>query len=90
MNRFFLGTRFFVGAFGVKRLRPEHRGHIPGVLDYCRTMYERQVPFDFGFHLDEAALYCVELTEIEGEPGGGPRTPERLANAIVASTVADC
>src|SRR5437763_2454480 len=33
---------------------------------------------------------CVELTEIEGERGGGPRTPERLANAIVASTVADC
>lgn len=52
-----------VGAFGVKRLRAEHRGRIPGVLDYCRATYERQVPFDFGFHMDDSAFYCVELTE---------------------------
>ncbi len=52
-----------VGALGVKRLKPEHRSRIPGVIDYCRAKYEQQVPFDFGFHMDDAALYCVELTE---------------------------
>ena len=25
-----------VGPMGVKRLKPEHRRHIPGVIDYCR------------------------------------------------------
>jgi hypothetical protein len=52
-----------VGAMGVKRLRPEHRRHIVGAIDYCREMFERQVPFDFEFHPDDAALYCLELTE---------------------------
>jgi hypothetical protein len=52
-----------VGAFGVRRLRPEHRHRIPGVLAYCRSKFEQQVPFDDEFRPDDAALYCVELTE---------------------------
>ena len=36
-----------VGALGVKRLKPEHRERIPGVIDYCRVAFERQVPFDY-------------------------------------------
>jgi hypothetical protein len=52
-----------VGAMGVKRLKPEHRRRIPGVIGYCRARFEQQVPFDFEFHPDEAALYCLELTE---------------------------
>jgi hypothetical protein len=52
-----------VGALGVKRLKPEHRRHIPGVIGYCREKFEQQVPFDYGFQLDDAALYCLELTE---------------------------
>jgi hypothetical protein len=52
-----------VGAFGVKRLKPEHRRRIPGVIGYCRAKFEQQVPFDDGFRPDDAALYCVELTE---------------------------
>jgi hypothetical protein len=52
-----------VGPMGVKRLKPEHRRHIPGVLGYCRAAFEQQVPFDYGFHPDDAALYCLELTE---------------------------
>jgi hypothetical protein len=52
-----------VGALGVKRLKPEHRDRISGVIGYCRTKFEQQVPFDFGFRPDDAALYCVELTE---------------------------
>jgi hypothetical protein len=52
-----------VGAWGVKRLKPEHRRSIPGVLSYCRQTFEQQVPFDYSFRLDDAALYCLELTE---------------------------
>ena len=52
-----------VGAWGVKRLKPEHRRSIPGALGYCRQKFEQQVPFDYEFRLDDTALYCVELTE---------------------------
>jgi hypothetical protein len=52
-----------VGPMGVKRLKAEHRRHIPGVISYCRTVYEQQVPFDYEVGLDDAALYCVEMTE---------------------------
>jgi Permuted papain-like amidase enzyme, YaeF/YiiX, C92 family len=52
-----------IGAMGVKRLKPEHRDHIPGVLNYCRSKFEEQVPFDYEFRLDDSAFYCVELTE---------------------------
>ena len=36
-----------VGSMGVKRLKPEHRRHIPGVIGYCRRIFEQQVPFDY-------------------------------------------
>ena len=52
-----------VGALGVKRLKPEHPRHIPGVIGYCRAKFEQQVPFDYRFYLDDSALYCIELTE---------------------------
>jgi hypothetical protein len=52
-----------VGPMGVKRLKPEHRHHIPGVISHCRAVFEQEVPFDFGFRLDDSALYCLELTE---------------------------
>ena len=52
-----------VGAMGVKRLKAEHRRHIPGVLGYCRGKFEQRVPFDIGFRPDDTALYCLELTE---------------------------
>ena len=52
-----------VGAMGVKRLKAEHRRHIPGVIGYCRGKFEQQVPFDIGFRPDDTALYCLELTE---------------------------
>jgi Permuted papain-like amidase enzyme, YaeF/YiiX, C92 family len=52
-----------VGSFGVKRLKPEWRGAIPGVLAYCQHVFEEQVPFDYSFHLDDSALYCLEMTE---------------------------
>ena len=52
-----------VGALGVKRLKPEHRDRIPGVIGYCRAKFEQQVPFDCEFRMDDTALYCLELTE---------------------------
>ena len=52
-----------IGSFGVKRLKPEHRHLIPGVIGYCRAKFDQQVPFDYEFRLDDAAFYCVELTE---------------------------
>jgi hypothetical protein len=52
-----------LGALGVKRLKPEHREPIPGVIDYCRAAFERQVPFDNGFRMEDDSFYCVEFTE---------------------------
>ena len=52
-----------VGAFGVKRLKADQRRHIPGVIGYCRKVFEQQLPFDYEFRLDDKALYCVEMTE---------------------------
>jgi hypothetical protein len=34
-----------IGSVGVKRLKPEHRHRIPGVIEYCRLKFEQQVPF---------------------------------------------
>jgi hypothetical protein len=52
-----------VGQIGVKRLKAGRQHRIPGVIEYCRKVYEKQVPFDPEFRMDDAALYCVELTE---------------------------
>jgi hypothetical protein len=52
-----------VGSMGVKRLKPEHRRHIPGVINYCKELFEKEAAFDFEFRLDDSALYCLELTE---------------------------
>jgi Permuted papain-like amidase enzyme, YaeF/YiiX, C92 family len=52
-----------IGDIGVKRLKPEYRNQIPGVIAYCRSKFEQQVPFDYEFRLDDTAFYCVELTE---------------------------
>jgi hypothetical protein len=52
-----------VGPVAVKRLKAEHRRAISGVLSYCRSVFEQQVPFDFSFDLDDSALYCLEMTE---------------------------
>jgi hypothetical protein len=52
-----------IGPLGVKRLKAEHRKDIAGVMDYCRAAFDRQVPFDYGFRMEDDALYCLELTE---------------------------
>jgi hypothetical protein len=52
-----------VESLGVKRLKPDYSRHIPGVIGYCREVFEQQVPFDYEFRMDDAALYCLEMTE---------------------------
>ena len=52
-----------LGPMAVKRLKADQRQHIPGVLKYCRDTFEKQVPFDYGFQIDDKELYCVEMTE---------------------------
>jgi Permuted papain-like amidase enzyme, YaeF/YiiX, C92 family len=52
-----------VGSIGVKRLRPEYSDAIPKVLDYCRRIFDEQVPFDYDLQLDDERLYCIEMTE---------------------------
>jgi hypothetical protein len=52
-----------IGAFGVKRLKPEYQSRLAGVIGFCRAKFEQQVPFDYEFRADDDALYCVELTE---------------------------
>jgi hypothetical protein len=59
-----------LGALGVKRLKPKHRERIAEVIDYCRAAFERQVPFDDGFRMDDDSLYCLELTEAVGSHYG--------------------
>ena len=52
-----------VGAFGVKRLRPEYRDRIPKVIAYLHKVYVDQVPFDYELSVDDRELYCVEMAE---------------------------
>ena len=52
-----------VGAFGVKRLKPDYRNRIPKVLEYLQSVYRKQVPFDFELLVDDRELYCVEMAE---------------------------
>ena len=52
-----------IGSFGVKRLKPDLKKHVAGVLGYCRKIYADQVPFDDEFRIDDSRLYCVEMTE---------------------------
>lgn len=68
-----------VGPFGVKRLRPQLKSHIPAVLRFCRDTFERQVPFDFELSPDDRAFYCVEMTEKAYRAAGVPLAePVRL------------
>ena len=52
-----------LGPVGVKRLKPAHRQKVPGILGFCRDLYQKQAPFDFNFLIDDRGYYCVEMTE---------------------------
>lgn len=70
-----------IGAFGVKRLKPEQRRHIPSALAFCQRVFEAQVPFDPAFRLDDERLYCVELVEKAFRAAGLPLSePVRIGD----------
>ena len=70
-----------IGAFGLKRLKPEQRHRIPGALAYCRRVFEAQVPFDRGFRPDDDRLYCTELVEKAFRSAGLPLSePVRIGD----------
>ena len=50
-----------VGPMGVKRLKPEHRHHIPGVIDYCRKVFEQESEGDYNgeFRFDAGGAVLV-------------------------------
>ena len=54
-------TAWVPGGEMVKAGAP--RAHSLGVIGYCRSAYERQVPFDNSFRMEDDSLYCLELTE---------------------------
>jgi hypothetical protein len=70
-----------VGPLGVKRVRPEDRPYAARAVRYCRDLFARQPPFDFDLGIDDAAFYCVEMTEKAYRSGGMPLSePVRLGD----------
>jgi hypothetical protein len=69
------------GPFGVKRVRPEDRPYAAAAVRYCRELFVRQPPFDYDLAIDDAAFYCVEMTEKAYRSGGLPLSePVRLGD----------
>ena len=56
---------------GVKRLKAEHRGRIPGVLGFCRKVFEQQLPFDYEFRHGRHQV-LLPRADREGLPVAGP------------------
>ena len=59
-----------VHQWAVQRVRPESRHAIPYALEYCRDVWERQVPFDERFGHDNGRLYCSEMVEMAYRQAG--------------------
>lgn len=59
-----------IGAMGIKRVKAPYRNQVPAVLNFCRTTFNNQVPFDYDLGIDDKALYCVEMTEKAFRAGG--------------------
>jgi hypothetical protein len=69
------------GPFGVRRVRPEDRPSAAKAVRYCRDLFALQPPFDFDLRIDDAAFYCVEMTEKAYRSGGMPLSePVRLGD----------
>ena len=80
-----------VGNFGVKRLKPEHRGAIPKILAYCKRVFQEQPPFDYELGLDDSKLYCVEMTEKAYRYAGFPLSePVKLGDMERATEFPVC
>lgn len=51
------------GSFAVKRPRDRYGDCAGKAVAFCRSVYQRQVPFDFNMGMGDDRLYCIELTE---------------------------
>ena len=61
-----------VGAFGVKRPKPEFQNHVNAAVHFCRSTYLAQTPYDFGMKQGHNELYCIEMTELAYRQAGLP------------------
>jgi hypothetical protein len=67
------------GSFAVKRPKPPYQSLAPRAVDFCRAVYDAQVPFDYGMKLGDDQFYCIELTERSYQQAGLPLSdPIRL------------
>jgi hypothetical protein len=64
-----------IGPLGVKRLRPEYASYAAKAVAYCRARWREQPPFDYDLGMDDATLYCVEMTEKAFRNNGLPLAP---------------
>ncbi len=70
-----------VGHLGISRPRPEYQAHVPAAVDYCRSVYLRQLPFDMKLGLGDDEYYCAELTARSYAYAGLPlATPIRICD----------
>ena len=71
----------------MKRLKPEHRERVAGVIDYCRAAFERQVPFDYGLPTWRMTRCTVWRRFFqEGFPVAGPvHSPASLSGLATGS-----
>ncbi|TVS07966.1 MAG: hypothetical protein EA424_29115 [Planctomycetaceae bacterium] len=55
-----------------RRLRLEHRHYASQAIDFCRDVWQQQVPFDDNFRLENGRWYCSELIEMAFRHAGLP------------------
>ncbi len=55
-----------------RRLRCAHRAHSAEAIDFCHDVWQRQVPFDETFRLENGRWYCSELIEMAFRHAGLP------------------
>ena len=61
-----------VGAFGVKRPKPEFQNRIHQAVGFCKSSYLTQTHYDFAMKPGNNELYCVEMTEDAYRTAGLP------------------
>lgn len=60
------------GSVAVKRPRPEYQAYAPKAVEFCRAVYDKQVPFDYDMRLGDDRFYCIEMTERAYRTSGLP------------------
>jgi hypothetical protein len=61
-----------LSLLAAKRLRPEHRQHVPQAIEFCHQVWKNKQPFDEDFRPDNGRWYCSELIEEAFRQSGLP------------------